>query len=138
MIGPCYYCGRVLPLCIDHRKAKARGGSDTARNCKRACWDCNSSKGARTVAQWRETIARWSLDCPYFIPDQVGFMKSRGLNLVALIRDHAKLVRFAFEGGDCKIVREYLTRDRAHAERRGGSAPFKKYEPSLVLVIGED
>lgn len=70
--GRCEYCGIQMPTwydagapgadvrvapSIDHRMPKSRGGTDDPENLAIACRSCNSSKGAKTEAEfraWRE------------------------------------------------------------------------------------
>jgi len=49
----CVYCGATSKLGFDHRLPVSRGGKDTVSNLVVACGPCNSSKGARTPAEWR-------------------------------------------------------------------------------------
>ena len=49
----CQYCGRgpdqgVL-LEVDHRVARANGGTDEMRNLVTACWDCNRGKSDKVL-----------------------------------------------------------------------------------------
>lgn len=49
----CRYCGvSDTPLTLDHVIPRSRGGSDSPMNLVLACRPCNSSKGARTPAEW--------------------------------------------------------------------------------------
>ena len=50
----CKYCGAVdLPLTLDHVVARSRGGPDEPENLVPACRPCNSSKGAKSLEEWR-------------------------------------------------------------------------------------
>lgn len=50
----CRYCGCTnRPLTLDHVVARSRGGSDEPSNLVPACTPCNSSKGAKTLEEWR-------------------------------------------------------------------------------------
>lgn len=48
----CAYCGRELPLTIDHVIPLVRGGKHSKDNVVPACSYCNISKGARTLEEW--------------------------------------------------------------------------------------
>jgi 5-methylcytosine-specific restriction endonuclease McrA len=48
----CRYCGCDNALTLDHVQPRSRGGSDDPVNLALACKPCNSSKGARTPAEW--------------------------------------------------------------------------------------
>lgn len=48
----CQYCGRKAPeavLHVDHRLARARGGSNDRANLITSCRDCNLGKGSTTT-----------------------------------------------------------------------------------------
>lgn len=49
----CAYCGAAKKLTRDHKIPLSRGGRDDIENIAPACKSCNSSKGARTVEEWR-------------------------------------------------------------------------------------
>jgi 5-methylcytosine-specific restriction endonuclease McrA len=48
----CIYCGTATNLTMDHLTPLARGGNHTAENVAPACGPCNSSKGAKVVADF--------------------------------------------------------------------------------------
>jgi len=50
----CAYCGveTAEPHC-DHVLPLSRGGSNSADNLATACGACNTSKGAKTLEEWR-------------------------------------------------------------------------------------
>lgn len=53
----CDYCHMPLTwkaATIDHAIPRCRGGTDHFANLAPACGRCNSSKGGRSVWQWRE------------------------------------------------------------------------------------
>ncbi|WP_353057818.1 HNH endonuclease [Devosia sp. YIM 151766] len=74
--GRCWYCGRkvahsrewvpsgevfVLPdgkltCAIEHQTPKCRGGSSAAGNLVLSCTTCNSQKGRKTVAEYRDWL----------------------------------------------------------------------------------
>lgn len=49
----CQNCGSSDRLSIDHILPLSRGGSDDPENLQVLCKSCNSSKGARTMEEWR-------------------------------------------------------------------------------------
>ena len=53
--GCCAYCGRSLPngYHVDHVIPVSRGGRNSVGNLVIACPECNLSKGARFVSEWR-------------------------------------------------------------------------------------
>ena len=51
----CVYCGSTDNLTLDHVVPVIRGGSNEPDNLACACKSCNSSKGARTVYEWRSS-----------------------------------------------------------------------------------
>ena len=48
----CHYCGSNDRLTIDHKTPMSRGGSDDIENLVTCCKTCNSSKGAKTYAEF--------------------------------------------------------------------------------------
>ena len=54
----CFYCGAVNErLQLDHVVPRSRGGSDDPSNLVPACKPCNTSKGAKLLAEWRPSYA---------------------------------------------------------------------------------
>ena len=51
--GRCAYCRKRPAAVLDHAIPVARGGSNWPANIYPACVPCNSSKGARTLLEWR-------------------------------------------------------------------------------------
>lgn len=49
--GPCVYCGAPATT-VDHVVPLARNGLETESNLVPACGSCNSSKGAKLLAEW--------------------------------------------------------------------------------------
>ena len=50
----CAYCGAPdVRLELDHIHPRSRGGSDSPDNLTPACKRCNTSKGAKTLDEWR-------------------------------------------------------------------------------------
>jgi len=67
----CQYCGRPAPDGEpDHILPLARGGADALTNLVWSCQDCNRSKGARTLREWKRGMQvgqddrRYSLAIP--------------------------------------------------------------------------
>jgi 5-methylcytosine-specific restriction endonuclease McrA len=49
----CAYCGAEnVPLCVEHLRAKARGGTDRLSNLALACLDCNKAKGDQDIREF--------------------------------------------------------------------------------------
>jgi 5-methylcytosine-specific restriction endonuclease McrA len=52
---PCFYCGCVnKKITLDHVLPISRGGRHSIGNLVPACYSCNSSKGAKFLAEWRK------------------------------------------------------------------------------------
>lgn len=49
----CAYCGKQGKMTIDHVLPLSRGGRHCIANLVPACTNCNHSKGALTVTEWR-------------------------------------------------------------------------------------
>lgn len=61
----CQYCGRQAPevvLHVDHRLARARGGSNDRSNLVTACSDCNLGKGVDTSTAQPTAVISTSID----------------------------------------------------------------------------
>jgi 5-methylcytosine-specific restriction endonuclease McrA len=56
--GPCFYCGSLERITIDHVVAIGRGGTDSIGNLVPACKSCNSRKRHLTIMEWRLFIQR--------------------------------------------------------------------------------
>lgn len=52
----CQYCGDVNDLTCDHITPLVRGGSNDLDNLTTACRSCNSSKGDKSLSEWREAF----------------------------------------------------------------------------------
>lgn len=55
---PCFYCGNVGQIELDHVVPIARGGSHGIGNLVPACKSCNASKGAQLLIEWKLNSAR--------------------------------------------------------------------------------
>jgi hypothetical protein len=86
--GRCYYCGLVLEhkttFCIDHIIPQIAGSGDGIDNVVPACRSCNSTKGIKTIEEFRfhrrmqkfqERVGVW------FTFTQVEYLKSIGVEL---------------------------------------------------------
>jgi 5-methylcytosine-specific restriction endonuclease McrA len=51
--SPCAHCGAIENVTIDHVIPVARGGRHSIGNLQPLCLSCNSSKNARTMAEWK-------------------------------------------------------------------------------------
>lgn len=49
----CAYCGKAVPLTMDHRIPLIRGGPHVIENILPACKPCNSSKHAKSEEEFR-------------------------------------------------------------------------------------
>jgi 5-methylcytosine-specific restriction endonuclease McrA len=61
---PCAYCGTPHPRTVDHIMPTSRGGDHRRKNLAPACKRCNSEKGNRTPAEWRDDRIRSGLPWP--------------------------------------------------------------------------
>jgi 5-methylcytosine-specific restriction endonuclease McrA len=51
---PCFYCGSIYRLSIDHVIPLSEGGSHTLGNLVSCCGPCNASKGNKLITQWKK------------------------------------------------------------------------------------
>jgi 5-methylcytosine-specific restriction endonuclease McrA len=51
--GHCHYCDREAKLTLDHVIPLSKGGKHSKDNVVSACVHCNSSKGNKTLEEWR-------------------------------------------------------------------------------------
>lgn len=56
--SPCIYCGSLYKITNEHVMPLSRGGVDGIGNLASACLSCNTSKGGRTVMEWRMSKIR--------------------------------------------------------------------------------
>lgn len=94
----CAYCGEKLSketMVIDHVVAKSNGGSNHIDNLFPSCRKCNSSKGVKTLEQFRLFLSfKKAIPTPEFSQCQIEFLKRRG---VLNILGNFKEIRFFFE-----------------------------------------
>lgn len=68
---PCYYCGSAPSQRLKHSRRKDNvliyNGIDRKNNkdytddeCVACCWECNRTKGPRTVVEWKQHIVKLS------------------------------------------------------------------------------
>lgn len=95
--GHCWYCGKQLILAepknpesreqverwsvVDHVIPKSQGGSDDPSNLVPACWVCNSSKGTRSLEEYRLFVAMREAGVPFFKQEQIDWLRSQGFEL---------------------------------------------------------
>jgi len=57
MLSNCYYCGcddsELNPLTLDHVVPRSKGGSNKMSNKVPSCRSCNSSKGNKSLEEFR-------------------------------------------------------------------------------------
>lgn len=75
--GHCYYCGcnlTVDSVCLDHVLAKSKGGTRELHNLVPCCIKCNSSKGTKSIDEFRRHLA-----CPVkFTESQMNLLMDIG------------------------------------------------------------
>lgn len=64
----CLYCGSTESITIDHIVPISRGGIHAIGNLAPACAFCNSSKGTKTLTEWRKFNKRFSGIKPRVFP----------------------------------------------------------------------
>lgn len=52
----CGHCGATEDLAVDHKLPRSRGGADDDENLWVLCRSCNSSKGTKTVEEWKPEL----------------------------------------------------------------------------------
>jgi 5-methylcytosine-specific restriction endonuclease McrA len=81
----CDYCGSDLDMsdprawAMDHVIPRSRGGSNKLENLKMSCRDCNGSKGAKTLEEWRTKLA--TPKGATFTPEQRDYWAQKGITL---------------------------------------------------------
>jgi len=51
---PCFYCGAIGQIEMDHVIPIKRGGAHSIGNLVAACMPCNRSKGSKTITEWKK------------------------------------------------------------------------------------
>ncbi|MBX5143357.1 HNH endonuclease [Rhizobium lentis] len=96
--GHCYYCGLALTpdevgtiegrynswMDTDHLVPKAKGGLDALENMVPSCKACNSSKGHKTVEEYRQHVAIKKSGRPNLSREVVDWLDSVGFQFPAL------------------------------------------------------
>lgn len=81
--GRCAYCGVVLSIdnfTIDHVIPKHHGGNNGIENLFASCRLCNTTKGTKTLEQWRRFFAvKKVTGSAVFGQDQVDYLFTKGL-----------------------------------------------------------
>lgn len=81
--GRCWYCGVALhpfrTFNLDHQIPKSKKGPDNPENLVASCRSCNSSKGSRTLADYR--IAVMKKLGRIFTDAQVRFLSENGITV---------------------------------------------------------
>lgn len=81
--GRCAYCGTLLAeeeATVDHINPVSKGGCSSNANLVASCKACNSSKGARTLEEFRLRCAANRSGIPvHFTLPQLQFLKSLDL-----------------------------------------------------------
>lgn len=61
----CCYCGRefssLLKSTTEHIVPKSKGGSDSPKNKRRCCVECNTWRGNKSLDYWRWEV-QWQID----------------------------------------------------------------------------
>lgn len=85
--GRCCYCGSKLTrsnMTIDHFHPVAKGGSDDLNNLVPACRYCNSSKGTKSVEEFRflRMMQEFKeMNAVVFSEEQLGYLAGVGVDL---------------------------------------------------------
>ena len=81
--GHCWYCGLTLDpfntFTLDHVVPQSQGGTNAVENLVAACKSCNSSKGQKSVAEYRTHMLRRRGQV--FSLEQVAWLRSKGVSL---------------------------------------------------------
>jgi hypothetical protein len=91
----CAYCGKRLAeseVVWDHLIPRCKRGGNGPENLLPACWFCNSSKGSKTLEEFRKHCYMRDTGTPKFTDNQISWMK-RTFNV-----DIEKHVRELFQG----------------------------------------
>jgi len=104
MDHPCHYCGintvvtdQRIPTqrSVDHVIPRSRGGKNTKDNRVTCCIACNTSKGGRTVEEWRRALAKKQIGQVWFSAVQIEWLNRNGFEWPALPE-----IEFYFEKWD--------------------------------------
>lgn len=118
--GRCHYCNRVglqdtgpdeRPWHVDHKQARARGGSDKEDNLTLACKRCNLSKGVQQYAQFAAFA-----EAAFWVPDD---WRASEFDLDRLMETYANV-------------------QNKHAGNTGGDSIWRVDDRDRIVVIGPD
>jgi len=56
--SPCFYCGSLNKITIDHIVPISRGGTHSIGNLVAACAFCNGSKSSKFLVEWKRDLTR--------------------------------------------------------------------------------
>ncbi len=82
--GFCFYCGLELDpfnFHTDHFIPRCLGGGDEEENLVPACKKCNTSKGGRSIEDFRALVSRKKIGCPTFNEKQLDWLAKNGIIL---------------------------------------------------------
>ena len=95
----CAYCGADLlemnyfDSTIDHIIPKSKGGNDNVDNLLPCCRNCNSSKGGKSIEEYRFWVTCKKNGIPTFSLEQIQYLSAK----VGLDKIFPPLVSFYFE-----------------------------------------
>ncbi len=92
----CFYCQRFDAEFWDHIVPKHLDGKDTIENLIPCCMRCNSSKGKKSLHQWRKDIIKYRHGIKFETPDPYPIKGKRYLSLsggfIKFISDNKQLI----------------------------------------------
>jgi hypothetical protein len=99
--GHCWYCGVQLDASpmygdsgsapasnsyvVDHATPRIAGGKNEIGNYLPACWECNCSKGGRTVEQFRIILAWRRAGVKALAAEHILWLAENGIDALALL-----------------------------------------------------